>query len=327
MNNIILKIRLFLFVVVALSTFAVVYADDSLVMHLDFDDHVEGSDTVYDSSQYGNDCTLVDAEWSSTSGQDGKGAFLFDGVDDYINCGSSAVQDYDQITVMAWIKPLYINSSDFHVIVGGNARLYLDIRKGKYRTYTSLLSDKGIVNTYAETDIWTHVAFTYDGSIKRLYIDSEEVKSEFAENSVSPTNIFIGKGHVNFPRIFDGYIDDVRIYNRGLSAEEVLGIFEGPQLSNESSARSAIDSAVANILSGYDLREDQKVHIIGTDDSVSEAVFDRLIIENNRWYAINYLSGSDSPSGIESTSFLSVLELADLPVEEIQEEVEQFLEN
>jgi hypothetical protein len=71
---------------------------------------------------------------------------------------------------------------------------------------------------------WTHVAGTANGSVAKSYMNGVEVGSVAAGatyEGYSIPNNFIGGGH----GYFNGLIDDVRIYNRALSAAEIQAIY------------------------------------------------------------------------------------------------------
>ena len=84
------------------------------------------------------------------------------------------------------------------------------------------MSGKGYV-----TNHWGHLAGTYDGATVKLYIDGSLANSM----SFSGTNAgmdttmgAIGQSGLN-DRYFQGKIDDVRVYNRALSAGEVKQLY------------------------------------------------------------------------------------------------------
>ena len=67
---------------------------------------------------------------------------------------------------------------------------------------------------------WTHVALTYDGSTLRLYVNGTQVATHAgaAARSRPPTNpLWIG-GNSPYGEYFQGLIDEVRVYNRALTA-------------------------------------------------------------------------------------------------------------
>ena len=75
--------------------------------------------------------------------------------------------------------------------------------------------------------VWTHVAATYDGSTIKGYINGTQVLSQAVALQLSTRNadIYVGAYPTGvFP--LDGKVDELSIYNRALSASEVLAIFQ-----------------------------------------------------------------------------------------------------
>jgi len=70
---------------------------------------------------------------------------------------------------------------------------------------------------------WTHLAFTYDGATEKLYVNGVLVTSRAQTGTISAANgvLHIGGDSV-WGEHFQGLIDEVRIYNRALSAAEIL---------------------------------------------------------------------------------------------------------
>ena len=70
---------------------------------------------------------------------------------------------------------------------------------------------------------WTHLAVTYDGATLRMFVNGVQVSSEAAPGGAVATNgaLRIG-GNAFWGEFFKGIIDEVRIYNRALTASEVL---------------------------------------------------------------------------------------------------------
>ena len=75
---------------------------------------------------------------------------------------------------------------------------------------------------------WTHVTLTYDGQISRLYINGTQQRTAALTQTLgsSAYNVFIGRGGWTNGYSFGGDIDDVRIYDYGLSATTVKAIFD-----------------------------------------------------------------------------------------------------
>jgi hypothetical protein len=83
-----------------------------------------------------------------------------------------------------------------------------------------LVSDSGVTG-----DQWYHVGFVWDGSYRTLYMDGTEVaKDAAAQNPLKSSDggMYIGAGkNLDAGSFFSGMIDDIRIYNLALSAEEI----------------------------------------------------------------------------------------------------------
>ena len=79
------------------------------------------------------------------------------------------------------------------------------------------------------TNTWTHVAGTYDGTTLRLYVNGVQVGSQAKTGSmpVSANPLQIG-GDSIYGQYFPGSIDEVRVYNRALSATEIQSDMNTP---------------------------------------------------------------------------------------------------
>jgi hypothetical protein len=77
-------------------------------------------------------------------------------------------------------------------------------------------------------DQWHHIGFVWDGSHRILYADGIEVaKDTAAQNPLKPADggLYIGAGKtLSTGTFFSGLIDDVRVYNIALSAEEITAL-------------------------------------------------------------------------------------------------------
>ncbi len=72
------------------------------------------------------------------------------------------------------------------------------------------------------TNVWTHLAATYDGAAIRLYVNGALSGSTTATGSMpASTGPFRIGGNAIWDEFFSGQLDDLRLYNRALSATEV----------------------------------------------------------------------------------------------------------
>jgi len=215
------------------------YKSNSLAGHWKLDETT--GTTAADSSGNGNDGTVngTDFDTSAATGRSG-GALTFDGSDDYIDCGTDSSLDItDAITVSAWaytdtdthgrIISRHGNSSNFGWVL---------IRDKDSDSFAWDISTNGNdwnnggstgVDTF-EINTWYHVAATYDGTNMRVYIDGvEETSGAFPAALSGPINVSSHNceiGSDGFSSIhFSGQIDDVRIYNRALSSDEIADLY------------------------------------------------------------------------------------------------------
>jgi len=83
--------------------------------------------------------------------------------------------------------------------------------------------------TTLSINVWTHITATYDGSTLRLYVNGALVSSRALTVSINSTSqpLRIG-GNTIWSEWFAGLIDDVRIYDRALSAAEIQNAMGTP---------------------------------------------------------------------------------------------------
>lgn len=211
-----------------------------LVAHYTFD---EGSGpTLRDQSGNGNDGVIHGAQWVRC----GKGfALKFDGVDDYTEFPASKSLDITEaVTVAAWVKPEALPGFGEPGVVGKGYESYVITyyQDGKCWWYISGGPNncKGTVALGS----WHHVVGTFDGRKMRLYVDGELMDERTATVSKidSGKEAFLGKssGTVQYTQnaLFKGQIDDVEIFNRALTSEEVLKEFHTTHLTGEAETAS-----------------------------------------------------------------------------------------
>jgi hypothetical protein len=163
------------------------------------------------------------------------GAMSFDGSNDYVDAGTSAILDVDYVTISAWINASSWDSGSFNYIVSKEtvASPYhgYELRNsfGSIQFVVAIGVTEYLLNsTLPTTGVWHHLAGTYDGETMLLYVDGAQVNSNTSPSGVmrkaSGQSLYIGEGQAYPNRRFVGQIDDVRIYNRALSASEIQSL-------------------------------------------------------------------------------------------------------
>jgi hypothetical protein len=193
--------------------------------------------TVADSSSNNNAGILVGAPTWST-GKYG-GGLLFDGISDYVDLGSgSTLQVTGSMTVSAWINPAAFPYDDAAIVSKRDAnevgyQLDTTIDTGPRTIGFKLTNISGghmfrYGASVLPTNQWYHVAGVYDAAAQTLtvYLNGQVDNGVLVgpvtssqEDSALHTNIGKRAGNGGFE--FNGVIDEVRIYNRALSASEI----------------------------------------------------------------------------------------------------------
>jgi hypothetical protein len=203
------------------------YELGSLLAHWRLDE-AEG-DTAEDSAGENDGLLHGDPEWQPAAGRRA-GALLFDGQDDYIDCGNSPVFDLSEaITVAAWVKIGTVKNDWQTIIAKGDSAWRLSTVQSDYRFHFAVTGSPAWHCVDAETEIepaeWHHVCGTYDGACIRIFIDGIEDPASpvpyTAGITVGEHNVRIGENQEKPDRNWDGMIDDVRVYNYALAAREV----------------------------------------------------------------------------------------------------------
>jgi chitodextrinase len=128
------------------------------------------------------------------------------------------------MTLEAWVYPTTVNSAWRDVIYKGNDNYYLEgTSSNASRPAMGGTFGADLYGTSALTaNTWAHLAATYDGATMRLYVNGVQVASRAQTGAIATsTNPLQIGGDSLYGQYFAGRIDEVRIYNRALSAAEI----------------------------------------------------------------------------------------------------------
>jgi hypothetical protein len=177
-----------------------------------------------DWSGFGNHSTLTNGPTFAPN--HGKYAMSFDGVDDLVDFGSRSVLNCATgLTISLWAKRDGTSGFHYHAwLQRFNAgtvgyQLYLNNSDNKVRLYTNTVA----ASTYTMSDTnWHHVCTTNNGSTTTFFVDGVEYGSSAQTLSDVPTSTVNNFGSFGGPggRV-NGQMDDMRIYNRALTQQEV----------------------------------------------------------------------------------------------------------
>jgi len=185
----------------------------------------ETSGTVaYDSSGNGNDGNLTNGPtW--VAGKIG-GALSFDGVDDFVQ--TSVASNSLPISISTWIYAHDISGSHSIVdsdVAGQYGHSLIIGYNPKNGNYQIEFHDGSFDTSHpASLNQWTHAVVQFDSKICFFADGIKKFEQTYQKGNLNGTNFRIGRHNSNL-HVYAGLIDDVRIYDRALSAEEVQALY------------------------------------------------------------------------------------------------------
>jgi hypothetical protein len=162
--------------------------------------------------------------------------YYFDGVDDHLTTTTRDPRNdeffVNESTISMWVKPtslgtsqqLWIKNGPFHGYIHSSGVIYVRVRND-----TTLRN--AISNITVNENEWNHIVGRYNGTWITIYINNELV------NRTQHTGDVLGEGFWDFGRsnngylhgnptsYFQGYMDEIRIYNRSLTESEIEDLY------------------------------------------------------------------------------------------------------
>lgn len=156
-------------------------------------------------------------------------SIYFDGIDDYIDVENRLSINTTDFTISAWIKrdaadsgvKSIISKRDIGFTQGIDFRI---LDNNSIEIIWKNGSDQSLIsNTRLPDDKWHHVSAIYDGTNVFIYIDGILDNNDTKSNPISTNDSFIigAAGKDNPVQFFNGHIDEVRIWDTALSADQL----------------------------------------------------------------------------------------------------------
>jgi PKD repeat protein len=182
--------------------------------------------TATDSSGLGN-TGVINGPARVTTGKFGR-ALTFDGVNDLVTIPDSASLDITRMTLEAWVRPTVLGTAWRSVLLKEQPgdfvyALYATTNASRPSGYVFIGGEKEARGTAALTvNTWTHLATTYDGANLRLYVNGTLVKTTAQTGNIATSSgaLQLG-GNTIWGEWYAGTLDDVRVYNKALTAAEI----------------------------------------------------------------------------------------------------------
>ena len=194
---------------------------DGLILYLDAANnksYVSGSSTWTDLGKNYLNGTLINGP---TYNPPNGGGIVFDGVDDYVNCGNSSVLNLTDITISVWYKT---TATGNQILVGKSYLTSYYLNVAPAANSFSLWTNGGSLGSGTITTLgngnWHNVVGTMSGVNKKVYYDGVLLNSGTGTSNFDSNPLYIGNSPSN-TAYFNGSIANVLLYNRALSTNEI----------------------------------------------------------------------------------------------------------
>lgn len=192
---------------------------------------------IKDSTPYRTVCTPPTGSPSYTTDRMGGANRAMSPPKLGLDCGQPTALRVSNITMSSWINASSINSNGNGIeSYGGTTQLYVSSSSNEilFTVHDSLNQAHTFGSTAAiGTGQWYFVAVTYDGSTVKIYVNgvldsSASYTGGIGTNHYNDSGNDFELGEYSAPstlRSFQGALDDVRLYNRALGANEIKALY------------------------------------------------------------------------------------------------------
>jgi len=190
-----------------------------------------GGTTAYDNQSTNNGTLYNSLTWQSENNCVSGSCLSFNGSNNYISHPTTGINSRKG-TVEGWVKPNTTSNWGFwqtHDSSGYNWVDWISIFTYTDGTFYFRMGDGTNccsndvtfwTASYIPSGQWSHLSFTWEGTTMKAYVNGALIASRtnaVFQDIVDP-GARIGQGH---DRMMNGFMDEVRVYNRALSAEEI----------------------------------------------------------------------------------------------------------
>lgn len=198
-----------------------------------------------DASGYGNNGTVYGAVLTTDRFGKTNSAYSFNGTNNYIQTTGKFAVGANAKSFSVWLNPSLLKRG--WIIDGGgdgfsgqSFGLFMESSNGKILFHGQNSFYDLEIFTIQQLQRWQHLCVTYDGAVLQSFVNGQLVSSKSATLNTGNLDVKIGSRQNAIIELtptdayFVGIIDDVRIYSRALSTNEVAQLYtiESPEVLN-----------------------------------------------------------------------------------------------
>ena len=199
----------------------------------------EDDTVITDYSGYDNNFSCTSTATCPETAVDGAygNAFSFDGSNDYLETDFTLDPAATEFTAALWFKPDAFDTGTYQRLItqeadNGSDTTWLGFESTGW-FYTLIGGNYLSAGLHAPTDEWSHGAVTYDGTTLSIYLNGVLLNSRTttAAASTKPIRISTDGNSNNF--YFNGDMDEIAIFDRVLTEDEIGDLMNGRYNTND----------------------------------------------------------------------------------------------
>jgi len=296
---------------------------DGLKLYLPFNGNTE------DVSGNENHAIAYGAELTQDRFGNVEAAYFFDGIEDYIEILNNNLSTTTEATISFWFAPSNDwNAESVHEVfmqsdVGGDFSGHFLIAFNRTNCGSFPSTDDGKINLELQGDFenansencdgfgltrvgtnqdnwlageWHHLSFVISSGLMSVYVDGEPQGSKETTSGVFTEGLPVFLGRYFAPQqlsAFNGSLDDIRFYDRGLTQEELTELLTSNKPISFSNSIKIFPNPSSDILF-IDVENDGNVHSITIINALGQTVVNQTMAQQQLKIDVSNLSSSNS---------------------------------
>ncbi|MCL3779789.1 hypothetical protein EMN47_05225 [Prolixibacteraceae bacterium JC049] len=211
---------------------------DGLVAHFPFDKDLKNHAIA--NAQYQ---PVLESQVALIDDDEKDNVATFNGHGSYIDCGIPE-QNYfkENFTICLWIKPDQLNNN--RSILGKGETFSAKIKDGALLFTIPGVKDHSNFKNEIELNKWQHIAYVFNAGQKIQFFKNGQLAFEYSASEMKHTEHALLIGSNLWDEYYSGLMDDLCIWQRGLSPEEIYTIFEYGLKTSEGKENKATNSLI-----------------------------------------------------------------------------------